>query len=104
MAGGFNRKGRVLPEGLPAFGFVYDIFIAAFKADMMPAERLLNEIRKPRPGHGIGHHTAAGVFFERNGGRHGDQPVAVELFAVCGDRAAAVHIGVKNHAEVRVNA
>ena len=59
-----------------------------------------DELRKPRGRDGVGHDGRAGVLAQQYGGDERDEPVAVELLAVREHRSGAVHIGIKDDAEI----
>ena len=59
-----------------------------------------DELRKPRGRDGVSHDGRAGVLAQQDRGDERDEAVAVELLAVCEHRPGAVHVGIKDDAEI----
>ena len=95
---GLDGERGIFSRGVAPDGFVDDVFVASAETAVLSAVRL-NELRQPVARHRIGHDRAR-LFGKQDGRDEGDQPVAVDLFAVFVHGARPVHVGVENDPEI----
>ena len=91
---------RVFAGGVPPHGFVDDVFVPALVAAVLSAPAL-DEFRQAVARDRVGD-DGARLFREQNRRDEGDQPVAVDLFAVFVHGARPVHVRIEDDAEVRL--
>jgi len=99
VSAGFNRELAVLSALVDADGFVDDVFIPALKP-VMHAALFRDKRGKTAGGDGVGDDGRAGMLFQQHRGDQRDQAVTVNLLAVVGNRACAIHVGVEDDAHV----
>lgn len=99
MAAGLNGQGTVLSGLIQADRFIDYIFITAFKAAVHSAV-IFNKFFQPGGGDGIGYNYSRFSFFKQNGRNQRDQAVAVDFLAFGIHSTCAVHIGIKNQADI----
>ena len=100
VTGGLDRERSTDPLRLKLDGFIDNVFVAAAIAVMLASEMLFDKLVESRRGDRVGHYRAAGILLKRETGRQRHQTVAVDLFAEAVDSAAAIDVGIEDHAEV----
>ena len=100
VAGGLHHEVRLDAVGVELHALVNDVSVAD-AVEAVVAAPGLDEAGEPVAGPRVRDHRRAGVLVQHDGGHERDEPIAVDGRSRGVHHAAAVHVGVEHHAEVR---
>mmetsp|Transcript_36925 Transcript_36925/g.80444 ORF Transcript_36925/g.80444 Transcript_36925/m.80444 type:complete len:455 (-) Transcript_36925:380-1744(-) len=98
-----NHQMRLHPLLVQLHPLGDDVLVAAHVAEVLPPARG-NELLQPGVGDAVGDDGGARVLRQRHRRQQRDQPVLVDLQPGAVHHAAAVHVGVEHHPQVRPSA